>query len=101
MIRMLMLLALTTASVTLAFPLLSLPQAKDSQQPDSNAQTKAAEKFRGCLDGDWRRWMSAYPEAATQSGFPGHSDRWTDDSAFGIASPKHHLSDNPTPLQGS
>ena len=79
MIRMLMLVALAMAGATLAFPLLSLAQAKDSQQPDSNAQSDAAEKFRGFLDADWRRWMTEYPEVATHVGFPGQDDRWPDD----------------------
>ena len=85
MIRMLMLLALAMAGATLAFPLLSLVQAKDSQQPNANAQSGAAEKFRGFLDADWRRWMTEYPEVATHVGFPGQDDRWTDDSPAGIA----------------
>src|ERR1700704_4452132 len=100
MIRMLMLLALAMASATLAFPLLSLAQAKDSQQPDSNAQSDAAEKFRGFRDSDWRRWMTEYPEVATHVGFPGQDDRWTDDSPAGIAGRKKHLVDSLAALKG-
>jgi len=100
MIRMLMLVALAMAGATLAFPLLSLAQAKDSQQPDSNAQSDAAEKFRGFLDADWRRWMTEYPEVATHVGFPGQDDRWTDDSPAGIAGRKKHLTDSLAALKG-
>ena len=100
MIRLLMLLALAIASATLAFPLLSLAQAKDSQQPESNAQSDAAEKFRGFLDADWRRWMTEYPEVATHVGFPGQDDRWTDDSPAGIAGRKKHLVDSLAALKG-
>jgi len=100
MIRMLMLVALAMAGATLAFPLLSLAQAKDSQQPDSNAQSDAAEKFRGFLDADWRRWMTEYPEVATHVGFPGQDDRWADDSPAGIAGRKKHLTDSLAALKG-
>jgi len=94
MIRVLMLLALAIASATLAFPLLSFAQAKDPQQPNSNAQSDAVQKFRGFLDADWRRWMTEYPEVATHVGFPGQDDRWTDDSSAGIAGRKKHLTDS-------
>jgi uncharacterized protein (DUF885 family) len=99
MIRMLMLLALAMASATLAFPLLSFAQAKDSQQPNANAQSGAAQsaaaaKFRGFLDADWRRWMKEYPEEATDIGYPGQDDRWIDDSPAGIAQRQKHLAES-------
>src|SRR5882762_52396 len=100
MIRMLMFLALAMAGGTLALPLLSLAQAKDSQQPESNAQSDAAAKFRGFLEADWRRWMEEYPEYATDTGFPGQDDRWVDDSPAGIARRKKHLAESLATLRG-
>src|SRR5437879_1881415 len=100
MIRMLTLLALAMASATLAFPLLSFAQAKDSQRANANAQSDAAAKFRGFLEADWRRWMEEYPEYATDTGFPGQDDRWVDDSPAGIARRKKHLAESLTALKG-
>ena len=94
MIRILMLLAMAIAGATLAFPLFSFTQAKDPQQPNSNAQAEAARKLRSFLHADWQRWMTEYPEVATHVGFPGQDDRWTDDSLAGIASRKKHLADS-------
>ncbi len=88
MIRMLMLLTMTVACTTLAFPLLTFGQAKDSQ------------KLRAFLDTDWRRWMEEYPEHATHVGFPGQDDRWTDDSPAGIDRRKKHLADSLATLKG-
>jgi uncharacterized protein (DUF885 family) len=99
MIRMLMLLAMTVACATLAFPLLALGAAADSLPPRANppsdaAQSLAAQRFRAFLEADWRRWMEEYPEHATDIGFPGQDDRWTDDSPAGIARRKKHLTDS-------
>jgi uncharacterized protein (DUF885 family) len=94
MIRMLMFLAMAIASATLAFPLLSFAQEKDSQQPNSKANSDAAQKLRAFLGADWQRWMTEYPEVATHVGFPGQDDRWTDDSPAGIARRKKHLTDS-------
>jgi uncharacterized protein (DUF885 family) len=91
---MLMLLAMAMAGATLAFPLFSLAQAKDPQQPDSNAQSEAAQKLRSFLGADWQRWMTEYPEVATHVGYPGQNDRWTDDSPAGIEQRKKHLVDS-------
>jgi uncharacterized protein (DUF885 family) len=88
MIRMLMLLTMTVACTTLAFPLLAFGQAKDSQ------------KLGAFLDTDWRRWMEEYPEHATHVGFPGQDDRWTDDSPAGIDRRKKHLADSLATLKG-
>ncbi len=99
MIRLLILLAMAIASATLAFPLLSFGQAKDSQQSTANAQSLAlqsvaAQKLHSFLDADWRRWMQEYPEMATDVGYPGQNDRWTDDSPAGIGRRKKHLADS-------
>src|SRR5712664_1314934 len=101
MIRMLTLLAMAIAGATLAFPLLSFAQAKDPQRPDSNARSEAAQKFRGFLQADWRRWMTEYPEVATHVGFPGQDDRWTDDSLAGIATRTKHLADSLATLKST
>ncbi len=94
MIRMLTLLAMAIAGATIAFPLFSFAQAKDSQQPNSNTQSEAARKLRSFLHADWQRWMTEYPEVATHVGFPGQDDRWTDDSPAGIARRSKHLADS-------
>ena len=94
MIRLLILLAMPIASATLAFPLLSFAQAKDSQKPNTNAQSNATHRLRAFLDADWRRWMEEYPEVATHVGYPGQNDRWTDDSSGGIERRKKHLADS-------
>src|SRR6266404_6653750 len=99
MIRLLILLSVAVAGATLAFPLLSFGQAKDSQQSTANAQSLAlqsvaAQKLHSFLDADWRRWMQEYPEMATDVGYPGQNDRWTDDSPAGIGRRKKHLADS-------
>ena len=43
--------------------------------------------------------MEEYPEHATDAGFPGQDDRWTDDSPAGIARRKKHLVDSPAALK--
>ena len=115
MMRMLILLAEGVSSALLVLPLLALGQAKDSQQrganepsaaafgdghlkaaatsPSDASHSAAAQKLRGFLDADWRRWMEEYPEIATHVGYPGQNDRWTDDSPAGIERRKKHLSD--------
>jgi len=82
MIRMLMLLTMTVACASLAFPPFTLGQAKDPQ------------KLRAFLEADWRRWMEEYPEHATHVGYPGQDDRWTDDSPVGTGRRKKHLADS-------
>jgi uncharacterized protein (DUF885 family) len=95
MIRMLVTLAIASVGATLALPLMAFGAAKDSEQrPNSAVQSAAAQKFRAFLDADWRRWMEEYPEHATDVGYPGQDDRWTDDSPAGIASRKKHLADS-------
>ena len=93
MIRTLVTLAIVGA--TLGSPLMAFSAAKDSgQQPNSAAQSAAAQKFRGFLEADWRRWMQEYPEAATWFGYPGQNDRWTDGSPTGIERRTQHLADS-------
>ncbi len=93
MIRTLVTLAIVGA--TLGSPLMAFGAAKDSgQQPNSAAQSAAAQKFRGFLEADWRRWMQEYPEAGTWFGYPGQNDRWTDGSPAGIERRTQHLADS-------
>jgi len=95
MIRLLVTLAIAIVGATLALPLLVFGAANSSeQQPNSVTQSAAAQKFRAFLEADWRRWMEEYPENATDVGFPGQDDRWTDDSPSGIARRKKHLADS-------
>jgi len=47
--------------------------------------------LRVLLDAEWRYWMTQYPELATQVGFPGQDDRWTDYSPPAIEARETHL----------
>ena len=62
--------------------------------PTADAQTEETRKFRAYLEADWKRWMQEYPEVATQVGYPGQNDRWTDDSPAGIERRKKHLAES-------
>ena len=44
----------------------------------AQAPTKPSESFRTQLEGDWKYWMTQYPETATAFGYPGQDARWTD-----------------------
>jgi uncharacterized protein (DUF885 family) len=41
----------------------------------------AGDRLRTQLEGDWKYWMTQYPEVATAVGYPGQNARWTDYSA--------------------
>jgi uncharacterized protein (DUF885 family) len=94
MIRMLVMFAIAVAGAMLASPMMVFGAAQNSQEANANPQSAAAQKFRAFLDADWRRWMEEYPEHATDVGYPGQNDRWTDDSPAGIARRKKHLADS-------
>jgi len=98
MIRSLIMLLTALGGAALVLPLLAFGRANDEPRPDADissaAQSEAAQKFRGFLDADWKRWMEEYPEHATDVGYPGQDDRWTDDSPAGIARRKQHLADS-------
>jgi len=51
-------------------------------------------RLRAFLAEDWARWMALSPETATTVGFPGHHDRWTDDSPAGIAARQRQLDES-------
>src|SRR5258708_34992730 len=112
MIRMLVMLTMTVAGATLAFPQLALGRAEDSRQPRASAPSgaaqsgaaeadaslsAAAQKLRAFLEADWRRWMEEYPEHATHVGYPGQDDRWTDNSPAGTAGLQEPLAANLAP----
>ena len=44
----------------------------------------ARDVFRAQLDDDWKYWMTQYPDAATQLGYPGQNARWPDYSPAAI-----------------
>jgi uncharacterized protein (DUF885 family) len=50
-----------------------------------------SERFRAFVHDDWLRWLSEYPELATEVGHEGLNDRWTDDSPDGIERRRVHL----------
>ena len=58
-----------------------------------------ASSFRAYLDEDWAAWVAQYPEVGTVYGYPGHNDRWTNDSPAGIAARRRHLTDSLARLQ--
>jgi uncharacterized protein (DUF885 family) len=64
---------------------------------NSGRPTSAFERF---LDDDWHRWLGDYPEIATSVGWPGHDDRWTDDSPAGLAARGRHLEESETAFRG-
>jgi uncharacterized protein (DUF885 family) len=83
----------------LLLPLIVLGQSNPAPQPvPENAD--AAHKFRAYLEADWKGWMGLYPEIATLVGFPGHNNRWMDDSPSGIEKRKKHLADSLATLKG-
>jgi uncharacterized protein (DUF885 family) len=88
MMRMLFMLALGIGGGLFAIPLIAVAR---SSEDASSEQSEAARKFRAYLDEDWRRWMTEYPEMATEVGFPGQNRRWSDDSAEGIEQRRKHL----------
>ncbi len=73
--KLLILLPLTLACVACAL--------QTSQRP--------ADMLRTQLDGDWKYWMTQYPEQATAVGFPGQNGRWTDYSQPAIDARAAHL----------
>lgn len=55
------------------------------------ASDPATRAFRDFLKRDWEQWLDEYPELSTVVGAPGRNDRWTDDSADGLARRRAHL----------
>jgi uncharacterized protein (DUF885 family) len=86
--RMVTMLALGIGGGLLVIPLIAVAR---SSEDTSSAQSEAARTFRAYLDEDWKRWMTEYPEMATEVGFPGQNRRWSDDSAGGIEQRRKHL----------
>jgi uncharacterized protein (DUF885 family) len=99
--RMLVMAAMGLGSALLMLPMMVLgrgsTEAADAQTPQ--AQTEEARKFRAYLEADWKRWMEEYPEVATQVGYPGQNNRWTDDSPAGIERRKKHLAESISELK--
>jgi uncharacterized protein (DUF885 family) len=92
MMRMLAMGAVGLSSALLIVPTLILGDEKTGLAAD--AQTDETRKFRAYLDADWKRWMEEYPDVATQVGYPGQNNRWTDDSPAGIERRKKHLAES-------
>ena len=104
MMRMFAMAAMTLVGVLLILPMMVVARgssegtdAADAQTPQT--QTEEARKFRAYLDADWKRWMEEYPDIATQVGYPGQSNRWTDDSPAGIERRKKHLAESISELK--
>jgi uncharacterized protein (DUF885 family) len=47
--------------------------------------------MRAQFDDDWKYWITQYPEAATQLGYPGQNARWTDYSQAAIGARNEYL----------
>jgi len=90
--RMLAMAAMALGSALLIVPMMILSDARAGSAAD--AQTEETRKFRAYLEADWKRWMQEYPDVATQVGYPGQNDRWTDDSPAGIDRRKKHLAES-------
>src|SRR5271154_923206 len=90
--RMLAMAAMGLGSALLIVPMMILSDARAGSAAD--AQTEETRKFRTYLEADWKRWMQEYPEVATQVGYPGQNERWTDDSPAGIERRKKHLAES-------
>jgi len=84
--------AIGLGSALLIVPMMILSDARAGSAAD--AQTEETRKFRAYLEADWKRWMQEYPDVATQVGYPGQNDRWTDDSPAGIDRRKKHLAES-------
>src|SRR6202035_1153547 len=89
--------AMGLGSALLIVPMMILSGAKAGSAAD--AQTEEARKFRAYLEADWKRWMEEYPDVATQVGYPGQNNRWTDDSPAGIERRKKHLAESISELK--
>jgi uncharacterized protein (DUF885 family) len=87
-IRMVIMLALGIGGGLFVIPLIAVARSSEDR---SGAQSEAAQTFRAYLDEDWKRWMTEYPEMATEVGFPGQNRRWSEDSAGGIEQRRKHL----------
>ncbi len=71
--------------------ILFTPLGVVAQSNPSNAQADAKKNFRAYLDGDWKRWLSEYPELATGVGERAYNRFWPDDSPEGIEARRKHL----------
>lgn len=63
------------------------------------SRSQESQRLRGLLDADWKYWMQEYPEMATDVGFPGQNDRWTDYSAAAVERRNQHLRDEMKTLE--
>jgi uncharacterized protein (DUF885 family) len=99
--RTLAVAAITLGHVLLILPMVIFghrsPERANRSVDGSGEQTR---KFRAYLDADWKRWMEEYPAVATQVGYPGQNNRWTDDSPPGIERRKKHLAESIAELKG-
>ena len=52
--------------------------------PNAQAQSTESDRLHRLFDANWESRLGETPELATYIGFPGHNDRWSDDSPAGI-----------------
>ncbi|HTZ74493.1 MAG TPA: DUF885 domain-containing protein [Candidatus Aquilonibacter sp.] len=57
----------------------------------SPENVSATRQLRAFLAADWKYWVEQYPEDATEFGYQGENDRWTDYSPAAIASRNQRL----------
>jgi uncharacterized protein (DUF885 family) len=99
--RMLVVAAITLGNVLLILPMVVFgPRSSERANGAVDAPGEQTRKFRAYLDADWKRWMEQYPDVATQVGYPGQNNRWTDDSPSGIEGRKKHLAESIAELKG-
>ncbi|MGH8698239.1 MAG: DUF885 domain-containing protein, partial [Burkholderiales bacterium] len=58
---------------------------------DARGRVADSTRLRQLFELQWRYTMTEYPEYATSVGYPGHNDRWTDQSLAAIARHRREL----------
>jgi uncharacterized protein (DUF885 family) len=60
---------------------------------DSKGKVPDTERLRRLFEEDWKYTMEQAPESATENGYPGLNDKWTDQSLEAIARRKQELNE--------
>src|SRR4051794_40081415 len=60
-----------------------LPEARAADAPAGTSASESA-RLHQLFDLNWESRLEGTPEFATYIGFPGHNDRWSDESPAGI-----------------
>jgi len=78
--------------LTLLVPGAALGQPAPRAERDRSSARSASEvqRLRQFLSEEWKRWMTEYPEVATEVGYPGQNRRWTGFSPAAIEQRNQH-----------